>query len=94
MSLDPKKHHPVMLNQVLSIISPQHGGTYIDCTFGGGGYSQEILKFSNTKVIALDRDKLSEIWNAQFMKDFQKMHIEKRAYENDTCKKCLKNSNA
>ncbi len=45
-----------MLNQVLSIISPQHGGTYIDCTFGGGGYSQAILKYPNTKVIALDRD--------------------------------------
>jgi len=48
-----------MLNQILSIISPQHGGTFIDCTFGGGGYSQEILKFPGTKVIALDRDKLT-----------------------------------
>jgi len=60
MSLEKIKHYPVMLNQVLSIISPQRGGTYIDCTFGGGGYSEAILKFSNTKVIALDRDKLSE----------------------------------
>jgi 16S rRNA (cytosine1402-N4)-methyltransferase len=60
MSLDKIKHYPVMLNQVLSIISPQRGGTYIDCTFGGGGYSEAILKFSNTKVIALDRDRLSE----------------------------------
>ena len=47
-----------MLDQVLSIISPQHGGTFIDCTFGGGGYSKEILKYPNTKVIAIDRDKL------------------------------------
>ena len=46
-----------MLDQVLSIISPQHGGTFIDCTFGGGGYSKEILKYPNTKVIAIDRDK-------------------------------------
>ena len=60
MSLDKTKHIPVMLNQVLSIISPQRGGTYIDCTFGGGGYSEAILKFSNTEVIAFDRDKLSE----------------------------------
>ncbi len=57
MSLEKTKHIPVMLNQVLSIISPQHGGTFIDCTFGGGGYSQAILKFPNTKVIAIDRDK-------------------------------------
>ena len=60
MSLEKTIHYPVMLDQVLSIISPQHGGTYIDCTFGGGGYSEAILKFSNTKVIALDRDRLSE----------------------------------
>jgi len=59
MPLEKIKHYPVMLNQVLSIISPQHGGTYIDCTFGGGGYSKEILKFPGTKVIALDRDNLT-----------------------------------
>ena len=50
-------HFPVMLDEVISICSPNKGGTYIDCTFGGGGYSKEILKFSKTKVIALDRDK-------------------------------------
>ena len=59
MSLEKTKHYPVMLNQILSIISPQHGGTFIDCTFGGGGYSQAILKFPDTKVLALDRDKLT-----------------------------------
>lgn len=60
MSLEKTKHYPVMLNQVLSIISPQRGGTYIDCTFGGGGYSRAILNFSDTKVIAFDRDRSSE----------------------------------
>ncbi len=50
-------HFPVMLNEVLKISSPSEGGTFIDCTFGGGGYSKEILRFSNTKVIAIDRDK-------------------------------------
>jgi len=59
MSLEKTKHYPVMLNQILSIISPQHGGTFIDCTFGGGGYSQAILKFPDTKVLAIDRDKLT-----------------------------------
>ena len=59
MSLEKTKHYPVMLNQVLSIISPQHGGTFIDCTFGGGGYSRAILKFTDTKVFAFDRDKLT-----------------------------------
>ena len=60
MPLDKKKHYPVMLHQILSIISPQHGGTFIDCTFGGGGYSKAILKYPNTKVFALDRDKLTQ----------------------------------
>ena len=60
MLLEKTKHHPVMLDQVLSIISPQHGGTFIDCTFGGGGYSRAILKFPGTKVLAIDRDKLTQ----------------------------------
>ncbi len=50
------KHYPVLLNEILSIISPQNGGTFIDCTFGLGGYSSAILNFPKTKVIALDRD--------------------------------------
>ncbi len=53
---DIEKHYPVLLDEILSIISPQNGGTFIDCTFGQGGYSSSILKFENTNVIALDRD--------------------------------------
>ncbi len=49
-------HFPVMLDEIIRICSPDKGGIYIDCTFGGGGYSKKLLKFSNTKVIALDRD--------------------------------------
>ena len=51
-----QKHYPVLLKEIISIISPQYGGTFIDCTFGQGGYSKKILEFKNTKVIALDRD--------------------------------------
>ena len=61
-----------MLNQVLSIISPQHGGTFIDCTFGGGGYSQAILKFPQTKVLAIDRDKLTQKYANILVKKFPK----------------------
>ncbi len=50
-------HFPVMLNEVIKISSPSEGGKFVDCTFGGGGYSKEILKYPNTKVLALDRDK-------------------------------------
>ena len=55
-----QKHYPVLLKEIISIISPQYGGTFIDCTFGQGGYSKKILEFDNTKVIALDRDVESE----------------------------------
>ena len=72
MSLEKTKHQPVMLNQVLSIISPQHGGTFIDCTFGGGGYSQAILKFPKTKVLAIDRDKLTQKYANFLLKKFPK----------------------
>ena len=56
MVSDAPKHYPVLLNEIISVITPQHGGTFIDCTFGQGGYTKEILKFNNTQVIALDRD--------------------------------------
>ena len=56
MVMDTAKHYPVLLNELISIISPQHGGTFIDCTFGQGGYTKKILSFQNTQVIALDRD--------------------------------------
>ena len=51
-----KKHFPVLLDEIIKIISPQYSGTFLDCTFGQGGYSKSILKFSKSKVIALDRD--------------------------------------
>ena len=70
MSLENIKHYPVMLNQVLSIISPQRGGTYVDCTFGGGGYSKAILKFPETKVIAIDRDRLTKKYATNLEKRF------------------------
>ena len=50
-------HFPVMLNEVIKICAPSEGGKYIDCTFGGGSYSKALLKFPNTEVIAIDRDK-------------------------------------
>ena len=80
MSLEETKHYPVMLNQVLSIISPQHGGTFIDCTFGGGGYSQAILKYPNTKVIAFDRDNLTENYANILEKKFPKFFPRKKCY--------------
>ena len=41
--ISEKNHFPVLLNELISIISPLYGGTFIDSTFGQGGYSKEIL---------------------------------------------------
>ena len=63
-----KKHFPVMLNELLSIISPLYSGTFIDCTFGQGEYSKAILKHPGNKVIAIDRDKKTT-FNAASLKE-------------------------
>ncbi|MGB0908541.1 MAG: 16S rRNA (cytosine(1402)-N(4))-methyltransferase RsmH [Maricaulaceae bacterium] len=49
-------HYPVMLPEVLAALRPQNGETYIDGTFGNGGYSEAFLKADNCHVIGLDRD--------------------------------------
>ena len=51
-------HFPVMLDEVIqSCLSTSKKKLIIDCTFGGGGYSKELLKNPNIKIIGLDRDK-------------------------------------
>ena len=48
------KHFPVLLNELISIISPLYGGTFIDCTFGQGGYSEKILENKKVDAIIFD----------------------------------------
>ena len=93
MVTDIKKHYPVLLEELISVITPQHGGTFIDCTFGQGGYSKEILKYKNTKVIAFDRDIKSKKKADQFNKKFENRFLfkNKRFSEIDNLK--LKNEN-
>ena len=73
--LKVQKHYPVLLKEIISIINPQYGGTFIDCTFGQGGYSKKILEFENTKVIALDRDIESEKKANRIKKNFEDRFI-------------------
>ncbi len=59
IKLENVKHFPVLLSELISIISPLYGGTFIDCTFGQGGYSKKILENRNNKIFAIDRDSSS-----------------------------------
>ena len=55
-TINLEKHFPVLLNELVSIISPLYGCTFIDCTFCAGGYSKKILENNLNNIIALDRD--------------------------------------
>ncbi|MEP7278303.1 MAG: 16S rRNA (cytosine(1402)-N(4))-methyltransferase RsmH [Bacteroidota bacterium] len=57
-SFSPGYHVPVLLRQTLDGLAVKPGGIYIDCTFGGGGHSKELLKLLNAegKLFAFDQD--------------------------------------
>ena len=88
-----QKHYPVLLKEIISIISPQYGGTFIDCTFGQGGYSRKILEFENTKVIALDRDIESEAKANQLRNKFEDRFLFKNIKFSQLTNLKLKNDN-
>ena len=88
-----QKHYPVLLKEIISIISPQYGGTFIDCTFGQGGYSKKILEFENTKVIALDRDIESEAKADQLRNKFEDRFLFKNIKFSQLNNLKLKNEN-
>ena len=51
-------HIPVLLRETIEGLSILPGGTYVDCTFGGGGHSRALLEKlgANGKLIAFDQD--------------------------------------
>ena len=49
-------HVPVMLADVLAVLTPRDGGIYVDGTFGAGGYTRAILGSADCAVLAIDRD--------------------------------------
>lgn len=51
-----KNHIPVLLDEVLDILQPQEGETYLDLTAGYGGHAKEVLKKTKSKATLVDRD--------------------------------------
>lgn len=55
---DSVYHVPVMLKPAIDALVLNPSGTYVDCTFGGGGHSREILNRlgSDGRLYAFDQD--------------------------------------
>ena len=53
---DVRAHIPVLISEVLEQLRPAAGETYIDGTFGAGGYTRAILAAAPCSVIAIERD--------------------------------------
>lgn len=55
------QHSPVLLSEILAGLALKKGGTYLDCTLGGAGYTLAIAQAvgEKGKVIAIDADILA-----------------------------------
>lgn len=49
-------HVPVMLAEVVDALAPRAGATFVDGTFGAGGYARALLEAAECRVVAFDRD--------------------------------------
>ena len=63
-----------MVDEVLSYLASDKSKTYVDCTFGQGGYCRKILENTECNIIAIDRDKdakkYAELLKKKYPKNF------------------------
>ncbi len=68
-SPDAPPHIPVLLRPLLQAVAPV-SGTWVDGTFGAGGYARGLLAAGADRVIGIDRDpsvfRLAEGWAGDF----------------------------
>jgi len=88
------KHIPVMLHESIKALGIIPNGFYVDCTFGRGGHSKEILKKLNDdgRLLALDKD-LEAVKEGENIKDkrFEIVHASFKDLNNILKKKISKN---
>lgn len=65
-----RKHIPVMIDEVLAAMRPKGGESYIDGTFGQGGYSRALLAAASCDVIGIDRDPAAKEAAESLMQEF------------------------
>tara|TARA_Y100001934_G_scaffold230420_1_gene278010 strand:- start:6233 stop:7231 length:999 start_codon:yes stop_codon:yes gene_type:complete len=56
VAVNEPAHMPVMVDAVLESLAPRDGDSFVDGTFGGGGYTCALLKAADCKVWGIDRD--------------------------------------
>ena len=50
-------HAPVMAREVMDLLRPERGGTFLDGTLGGGGHAEALLeRGGEARLIGVDRD--------------------------------------
>ena len=69
------EHKPVLLQEAINALQITQGEKYIDCNFGGGGHTAEIIKKGGI-VLALDIDTQA----IEFGKEKFKKEIENRSF--------------
>jgi 16S rRNA (cytosine1402-N4)-methyltransferase len=57
MTSSVPRHVPVLGREAVEMLAPRDGGSYVDATFGAGGYSRALLEAADTRVIGIDRDR-------------------------------------
>lgn len=82
--MDDFKHYTVMLNEAVDALECQNGKIYVDCTLGGGGHSELILKRiqPNGHLIAFDIDDEAIAHSKERLKEYKNLTIVKSSYTN------------
>ncbi len=82
--MDDFKHYTVMLNEAVDALECESGKVYVDCTLGGGGHSELILKRiqPDGKLIAFDIDDEAIKHSKERLKNYKNLTIVKSSYTN------------
>ena len=78
------KHYTVMLNEAVDALECTNGKIYVDCTLGGGGHSELILKriSPNGRLISFDIDDEAIAHASERLKEYKNLTIVKSSYTN------------